>query len=154
VQEDPRREVQVSADHLASSNELSGLIERIRSESDGCILLSSGASMMSDESKRALLDLLDALRLLSQRGLRFAVGDGGTQAGLMEAAGLARRASGDAFPLIGVAPAPEITTTHESGKTPVDPHHSQIIAVWHDAWAEERQLIVALIVRTSRRACE
>ena len=56
----------------------------------------------------------------------------------MEATGLARRASDNAFLLIGVSPAPDITTTDEPDKVPVDPHHSHILAVTNDAWAKAR----------------
>ncbi len=57
---------------------------------------------------------------------RIAVGDGGTRAGILAAAGRARLASGRAFPLIGVAPARELAP---AGSTPVDPNHSHVIAV-------------------------
>jgi hypothetical protein len=129
--------LQVAADHVADSADsatLSQLITHIRSQSDSCIFLSGGASKMSDASKRELLQLFDALTILSQRGLRIAVGDGGTQAGIMEAAGFARRASVHAFPLLGVAPAPEIAMDGAPGKTPVDPNHSHIVAIRNDAW--------------------
>jgi hypothetical protein len=46
--------------------------------------------------------------------------------GIMEAAGLARHASGNAFLLIGVAPALEVPPL---GKTPVDPHYFHVVAV-------------------------
>ena len=81
---------------------------------------------MSEDHQRQLLAMFDALTLVAKTGRRIAVGDGGTQAGIMEAAGLARRASGNAFPLIGVAPAREI---QPRGKTPVDPNHSHVVAV-------------------------
>jgi len=57
-----------------------------------------------------------------------------------DAAGLARKASGFAFPLIGLAPAGEIPPR---GTTPVDPNHSYIVAVDNpaaaagDAWGSE-----------------
>ena len=84
--------------------------------------------------------MFDALSLLTKAGHRLAVGDGGTKAGIMEAAGLARKASGYAFPLIGLAPAAEIPPR---GPTPVDPNHSHIVAVDNpaapagDAWGSE-----------------
>jgi hypothetical protein len=84
--------------------------------------------------------MFQGLRLLVNGGQRIAVGDGGTQAGIMEAAGQARRDSGYAFPLIGVAPANEIPPI---GKTPIDPNHSHIVAVANpaapaqDSWGSE-----------------
>jgi hypothetical protein len=79
------------------------------------------------------------------------VGDGGTQAGIMEAAGKARRASGRAFPLIGVAPAREIAPV---GPTPIDPNHSHIVAVddpapakSESAWGSETPRMYWLFAR-------
>jgi hypothetical protein len=134
--------VYVSADDLAGSSALRALIDDTRAHADALVVLSGGAKNMSDEHKQQLLTLLQGtLRQLSRTGLRFAVGDGGTQAGIMEAAGLARRASGNAFPLIGVSPAGEIKTADDANKpdtankTPVDPNHSTIVAVTNNAWA-------------------
>jgi hypothetical protein len=128
----------VSADNLAASPALQALIDDTRAHADAFVFLGGGAKNMSDEHKQQLLTLLQGtLAQLARRGLRFAVGDGGTQAGIMEAAGLARRASGNAFPLIGVAPAGEIKTadeTDKADKTPVDPNHSTIVAVTNKDW--------------------
>jgi len=142
-----------AAEHLEDSPELLHLIADVRADTTGCIFLCGGAAArLPDASQQQLLHLLDALTLLAKRGLRFAVGDGGTQAGLMEAAGLARQASaagGLAFPLIGVAPAREVTTALDTAakksadeiadKTPIDPHHSHIVAVRNDRWDEEQR---------------
>ena len=104
------------------------------------MFLSGGASKMRAEDQRQLLSMLGALTLVAKGGRRIAVGDGGTQAGIMEAAGLARRSSGNAFPLIGVAPANEIPPR---GKTAIDPNHSHIVAVGNpsapaqDSWGSE-----------------
>ena len=104
------------------------------------MFLAGGASKMREDQQRQLLALFDALSLLTKGGQRIAVGDGGTQTGIMEAAGRARRASGGAFPLIGVAPAAEIPPR---GRTPIDPNHSHIVAVDNpeapaqNAWGSE-----------------
>ena len=95
---------------------------------------------MSEDHQRQLLAMFEALTLIAKGGRRIAVGDGGTQAGIMEAAGRARRASGNAFPLIGVAPAREV---QPRGKTPLDANHSHVVAVddpsapAHDSWGSE-----------------
>ena len=68
----------------------------------------------------------------------------------MEAAGLARRASGGSFPLIGVAPATEIAP---HGQTLIDPNHSHIVAVRNpkapanDAWGSETDTMYWLFAR-------
>jgi hypothetical protein len=105
--------------------ELRALIDTVRHQTDALVVLSGGASKMSEAKQRELLAMFEALGTLAQER-RIAVGDGGTQAGIMEAAGTARRASGRAFPLIGVAPAREIPP---AGKTAIDPNHSYVVAV-------------------------
>jgi hypothetical protein len=57
----------------------------------------------------------------------------------MEAAGRARQGAGGAFPLVGVAPAPDVTASGEPGKTPIDPNHSHVVTVENPAWTEARR---------------
>ena len=112
--------------------ELTALIRTVRSQSDALVVLSGGASKMSEPKQRELLAMFEALGTLA-RERRIAVGDGGTKAGIMEAAGKARRASGRAFPLIGVAPAREVPP---AGRTAIDPNHSHVVAVDDPALAK------------------
>ena len=132
--------ITVSSATPEESAQLSALIADVRKQADAFVFLSGGASRMHEDQQRQLLGMFDALLLLAKAGRRIAVGDGGTKAGIMEAAGLARRASGGAFPLIGVAPASEIPPR---GKMPVDPNHSHVVAVNNpsagaqDAWGSE-----------------
>ena len=134
------RIIRASSASPETNAQLSALVTSVRKEADAFVFLSGGASKMQEDHQRQLLAMFDALLLLRKAGHRFAVGDGGTKAGIMEAAGLARKASGFAFPLIGVAPAAEIPPR---GKTPVDPNHSHIVAVGNpaapagDAWGSE-----------------
>lgn len=121
--------------------ELRALIGSLRGVADAFVFLSGGASRMSEDHQRQLLAMFDALAMVARSGRRIAVGDGGTQAGIMQAAGQAREASGRAFPLLGVAPAREIPPR---GKTPIDPHHTHVVAVddptlpaTGDAWGSE-----------------
>jgi hypothetical protein len=133
-----------------ASADLVGLIAQVRRETDALVVLSGGASKMSEAKQRELLAMFDALATLASER-RIAVGDGGTQAGIMEAAGKARLASGGAFPLIGVAPAREIAPR---GPTPIDPHHSHIVAVdapatatGESAWGSETATMYWLFAR-------
>jgi len=132
--------VTVSSVAPETNPELALLIRTLRQQADAFVFLSGGASQMTESNQRQLLGMFDALAMLAKTGHRIAVGDGGTQAGIMEAAGLARHASGDAFALIGVAPAGEIPPR---GTTPIDPHHSHVIAVDNpsaparDSWGSE-----------------
>ena len=136
------RMLEVSSVGVEKNAQLSALIAEIRSQADAFVFLSGGASRMSADHQRQLLAMFEALALVAKGGRRIAVGDGGTQAGIMEAAGHARRASGNAFPLIGVAPAREVPPR---GKTPLDPSHSHVVAVDNpsapaqDSWGSETE---------------
>jgi len=131
--------IRISAEQVATSPEVRQLVEDIRRQADAFIFLSGGASRMSEESSRKLLDLFAALSTLSDRGLRIAVGDGGTKAGIMEAAGVSRRVSGHAFALIGVSPAPEVLPLGAPERTPVDPNHTHIVAVDNPGWVDRKR---------------
>jgi hypothetical protein len=130
--------------------QLSSLIAEIRKQADAFVFLSGGASKMGAEDQRRLLAMFEALTLVVKSGRRIAVGDGGTQAGIMEAAGHARRASGGAFPLVGVAPAREVPPR---GKTPLDPNHSHVVAVDNpsapaqDSWGSETETMYWLFAK-------
>jgi hypothetical protein len=134
------RIIRASSTAPETNAQLSALVTDVRKQADAFVFLSGGASKMQQDHQRQLLAMFDALSLLTKAGRRVAVGDGGTKAGIMEAAGLARKASGFAFPLVGVAPAAEIPPR---GTTPVDPNHSHIVAVDNlaapagDAWGSE-----------------
>ena len=142
--------LQISSIAPDTNQRLSALVSDIRSQADAFVFLSGGASRMQELHQRQLVAMFQGLRLLVNGGQRIAVGDGGTQAGIMEAAGQARRDSGDAFPLIGVAPANEIPPI---GKTPVDPNHSHIVAVANpsapaqDSWGSETDTMYWLFAR-------
>jgi hypothetical protein len=137
----PRR-LDVSSTDLGGDTNLAGLIAEVRAQADVFVFSSGGASKMRDDHQRQLLSMFGALDLLTKAGWRIGVGDGGTRAGIMEAAGQARRASGNIFPLIGVAPAAEIAP---QGTTPIDANHSHIVAVRNpaapaqDAWGSETE---------------
>lgn len=144
------RVIEVSSVAPESDAALAALVTEIRNQADMFVFLSGGASKMQDEHQRQLLAMFQAVALLARDGRRIAVGDGGTRAGIMAAAGLARRASGGAFPLIGVAPATEIPPR---GQTPIDPNHSHIVAVRNpaapasDAWGSETDTMYWLFAR-------
>jgi hypothetical protein len=117
--------VALSTNALERNADVRALVDALRGQSDVLVVLSGGASKMSEAKQRQLLAMFEALGTLAKER-RIVVGDGGTKAGIMEAAGKARRASGRAFPLVGVAPAREIPP---AGTTPFDPNHSHIVAV-------------------------
>jgi hypothetical protein len=131
--------ITIQAADVATSPAVARLVEEIRARASAFVFLSGGASRMAPDAQARLLALLEALVLLKRGGLRLAVGDGGTKAGIMEAAGRARQGAGGAFPLVGVAPAPDVTASGEPGKTPIDPNHSHVVTVENPAWVEARR---------------
>ena len=120
---------------------LSALIGEIRSQADNFIFLSGGAKHLDEATYGKLTGLFDALRVLSDRGLSFAVGDGGTRAGIMEASGTARARALNRFPLLGVSPAFHIAPGEPApeGKVQVDPNHSAVVAVDNHSWDAEKE---------------
>lgn len=129
--------VPVTTHSFATDARVNDLVSSVRQQADAFIFLAGGASKLDDARKRELLALFEAFSLLARDGVRFAVGDGGTQAGIMEASGLARRASQPPFPLIGVSPKRELALddkTRAEGKTAIDPNHSHIVAVDNPDW--------------------
>src|SRR5215475_4669408 len=129
----------VSVDAAAAHQEpaFTAMIQEIRREADAFVFLSGGASKMTDSSKEKVLGLLQALAVIAGER-KLAVGDGGTKAGLMAAAGEVRLRAPRPFLLVGVAPAPEITRSDEPGKTPVEPNHTHLVAVTNEVWETEQ----------------
>ena len=131
----PPTRIDVSTSSASTSSELATAVDTIRQQADAFVFLSGGASNMRAQEQAQLRAMFAALGdLASQR--RIAVGDGGTRAGIMRAAGDARRATGGRFALVGIAPAREIAPR---GKTPVDPNHSLIVAVEDPSLAPDRE---------------
>jgi TRPM family ion channel len=142
--------IEVSSVAPESNATLAALVDDIRRQADYFVFLAGGASNMDSERHRPALAMFAALAQLSREGYRLAVGDGGTRAGIMEAAGNARRASGNKFLLIGVAPAVDVPPR---GRTPIDPNHSHVITVADpsapatDAWGTETVTMYWLFAR-------
>jgi hypothetical protein len=124
---------------LHGSPAIANLVRDVRQEVDAFLFLAGGASRMPPSTQSRLVDLVQAIPDVADRGVRVCVADGGTRAGLMEAAGLARAGAREPFPLIGIAPAAEITSANEPGKTAIDPNHSCIVAVDNPLWVEARR---------------
>jgi hypothetical protein len=146
--------VNVTTRSATSDRKLQKVIEDIRSGADAFVFLAGGASAMAPEDETRLLALFEAFAILVRQGWRIAVGDGGTQAGIMEASGKVRLQSGRAFPLIGVVPAAQIPPV---GKTLVDPNHSHIVCVddkslddTQETWGAETSTMYEIFARLAR----
>ena len=57
----------------------------------------------------------------------------------MQAAGRARQRSGNAFPLVGVSPAPEVLPVGGRGRTAIDLHHSHVVAIDNPDWVRRKR---------------
>lgn len=123
--------VSVTSARVGDDPAITALVLDTRAQADAFIFLSGGASQMSTGDEHALVRLFESLAILAGDGVRFGVADGGTEAGIMQAAGRARAHSAHAFPLIGVSPMREIPP---HGATPVDPNHTVIVAVDNPDW--------------------
>jgi hypothetical protein len=130
--------VTVDASAIRRAPAVTTVIEEVRREAEVFVFLSGGASKMADSAKEKLLGLLQGLAVIAGER-KLAVGDGGTKAGLMAAAGEVRRTAPRPFLLIGVAPAPDVTRTDEPGKTPVERNHTHLVAVTNEPWAAEQR---------------
>jgi SLOG in TRPM, prokaryote len=143
--------LEVSSVAPESNAKLADLVTEIRQQADCFVFLTGGASNMEPKDAPALA-MFEALAALARDGYHLAVGDGGTRAGIMEAAGKARRASGKQFVLVGVAPTVEVPP---HGDTPLDPNHSHLVTVTDpaarkgDAWGTETETMFWLFARLS-----
>ncbi len=119
---------------LERNAELRALIETVHRDADAIVVLIGGPPAKDEARTRAVLAMLEAVGTLAGER-RIAVGDGGADPALMQAAGGVRRASARSFPLVGVVPAREI----RPGRfLPRDRHHSHLVAVEDPTWPRNR----------------
>ncbi|MFI9008026.1 hypothetical protein ACIGNX_12415 [Actinosynnema sp. NPDC053489] len=94
------------------------------------LVVVGGADGMAAGDVRAVAEVLrDLVPLLDECGA--VVVDGGTDAGVVRAVGLARAAAGGAFPLIGVAA--QVAVELDA----FEPNHTLLVLVPGDAWGDE-----------------
>ncbi len=125
------------------------------------LFLSGGASAMGDAE-------MQHTQALVRDGIaRFAtdhsitVVDGGTDAGIMQMMGQARRHFEGVFPLIGCAPMEKVTypggpTRDDDEATPLESNHSHFVLVEGDHWGVESDMIVGAaraLPQTSAPTC-
>lgn len=117
-----------------------------------CIFISGGAGGMSPEDIAKTRQIMDqgVAKFASQNGIT--VIDGGTESGVMQMIGEARRKNDYNFPLIGVAPFGKIQYPgHENNENEaeLDSNHSHFVLVDSDEWGGESQTIIDLTRATS-----
>lgn len=117
-----------------------------------CLFISGGAGNMSEEDIAKTREIIDkgVAKFASQHGITIV--DGGTESGVMQMIGEARRNHGYSFPLIGVAPLGKIQhpgRINPKNEAELDSNHSHFVLVNSDEWGGESQTIIDL----TRRIC-
>lgn len=112
-----------------------------------CIFISGGAGGMSAEDIEKTRQIMDegVAKFASEHGIT--VIDGGTESGVMQMIGEARRSHHYSFPLIGVAPYGKIQYPghiNPDNEAELDGNHSHFVLVNSDEWGGESQTIVDL----------
>jgi hypothetical protein len=122
------------------------------STSSGVLLLSGGASLMSEEVLDRLSPLFTAVgETLAQE--QITVIDGGTQAGVMALMGEALAKAGRTAPYIGVLPAhAEVEPGGPHGEDILEPHHSHFVLIESDEWGSESRVMCDLATHLADQA--
>lgn len=111
------------------------------------IFITGGASQMTPEDMALTRQVVeDGIAAFAQR-YNITVIDGGTEAGVMQMIGEARRKNDYQFPLIGVAPVgkvawPGYDNPHKEAS--LDEGHSHFVLMDANEWGDESQMIVNL----------
>ena len=117
-----------------------------------CLFISGGAGNMSEEDIAKTREIMDkgVAKFASEHGITII--DGGTESGVMQMIGEARRNHGYSFPLIGVAPLGKVKypgRINAKSEAELDSNHSHFVLVNADEWGGESQTIIDL----TRRIC-
>lgn len=112
-----------------------------------CLFISGGAGGMSDEDVKKTRLIMDegVAQFAAQHGL--IVIDGGTESGVMQMIGEARRNHHYGFPLIGVAPLGKVNYPghiNRDSEAELNSNHSHFVLVNTDEWGGESQMIIDL----------
>lgn len=114
------------------------------------IFITGGASNMSDEDIERTRQLIEECIAAFAQKHRLTIVDGGTEAGVMDMMGDARRKHKYNFPLVGVAPLQRISFPGFDGantEAELQDGHSHFVLVEADNWGDESDMIVGLTKR-------
>lgn len=111
------------------------------------LFISGGAGNMSSDDIKKTRMIMDegVAKFSSEHGIIII--DGGTESGVMQMVGEARRNHHYRFPLIGVAPRGKISypgSPNKNGEAELDSNHSHFVLVNSDDWGGESQMIIDL----------
>jgi hypothetical protein len=111
------------------------------------IFITGGASAMSEEDIQQTRRLIEEGIATFAQKHRITVIDGGTEAGVMEMIGTARKKKNYNFPLVGVAPIHKVSWPGYQGRSSeatLQAGHSHFVLVDSDEWGGESNMIVSL----------
>ncbi|MEL6310120.1 MAG: hypothetical protein AAFN11_12925 [Chloroflexota bacterium] len=111
------------------------------------IFITGGASKMSAEDIERTRTLIEDCIAAFAEQHKITIVDGGTEAGVMDMMGDARRKHQYKFPLVGVAPFGKVSfPQHENknGEAELQDGHSHFVLVESDEWGGESEMIVGL----------
>lgn len=111
------------------------------------IFITGGAGSMSEEDIQKTRELIDECIAAFAEEKRITIIDGGTEAGVMDMIGDARRKRDYKFPLIGVSPLQKVEFPGFKGSSPeaeLQSGHSHFVLVESDEWGGETNMIIAL----------
>ncbi|TAF04279.1 MAG: hypothetical protein EAZ77_15880 [Nostocales cyanobacterium] len=112
-----------------------------------CLVIVGGASQISaDDFVRIQSLFVEVLAPIAQTCGAYVV-DGGTDAGVMQLIGHARKQINGEFPLVGVAPTgkvilPDQTTAVADDATPLEPNHTHFVLISGCHWGDESPWLV------------
>ena len=108
------------------------------------LVLIGGASNMSDKSLSRLSQLFVEVLAPAAEQVGACVVDGGTDAGVIQMMGKARRHIGAKFKLIGIAPEGKVNLPHLSPapdedyeRKELEPHHTHFVLIPGSQWGDE-----------------
>lgn len=111
------------------------------------IFISGGAGGMSDDDIVRTRDIIENCIARFAAEHNITVIDGGTEAGVMQMMGEARKQNQHTFPLIGIAPEARVTYPGHAGLSDdadLEDGHSHFVLVNSDEWGGESGMIVNL----------
>lgn len=127
-------------------------------ESRPTLFVTGGAAGMSDEDYRRTEEIVGAIADFAQEN-QITVIDGGTESGVMQMFGEARRQRQNSFTLVGVAPAPKVSYpgyVNPMAEAELEDSHSAFVLVDTPEWGGESEMLVRLpkaLAGTENRVC-
>jgi hypothetical protein len=115
-------------------------------ESAPTIFVTGGASAMTEEDVRRTQEMIAAVAEFAAEN-RAVIVDGGTESGVMQMVGEARKRGSYQFPLIGVSPFGKVSypnMPNPNAEAELEDSHSHFVLVDGDDWGAESEMIVGV----------